>query len=81
LRDQRYIALRDVIARRATAPLRALKSKLGSRKAKTGNSTENLASDVSISASGYFSLWLLESPPSLLGCPFTDLGVNLGGND
>lgn len=34
---ERYTALRDVIATRAVAPLRALKSKLESRRQKTGN--------------------------------------------
>src|SRR6476620_6317511 len=47
---ERYTALRDVIARRATAPLRALKSKLKSRKEKTENGS---SSEISNS---YFSL-------------------------
>ncbi len=49
-RDQRYVALRDVIANRATAPLRALKSKLERRKEKTENGS---SSEISNS---YFSL-------------------------
>src|ERR1700752_246300 len=43
---ERYTALRDVLARRAPAPLRALKSKLESRKEKTGNDAENLTSNL-----------------------------------
>lgn len=49
-RAERYTALRDVIATRAAAPLRALKSKLESRKQKAGNGS---SSEISNS---YFSL-------------------------
>jgi lipopolysaccharide transport system ATP-binding protein len=49
---ERYTALRDVIARRATAPLRALKSKLESGKEKTGNGVERLTSDLGPLTSG-----------------------------
>jgi hypothetical protein len=49
---ERYTALRDVIARRATAPLRALKSKLESRKEKTGNGAGNLTSRRGVGPSG-----------------------------
>src|SRR6478736_9674148 len=50
---ERYTALRDVIARRATAPLRALKSKLERRKAKTekGSSSEISNSSFGLSTS------------------------------
>jgi lipopolysaccharide transport system ATP-binding protein len=50
---ERYTALRDVIARRATAPLRALKSKLKRRKAKTekGSSSEISNSSFGLSTS------------------------------
>src|SRR6476661_7014539 len=50
---ERYTALRDVIARRATAPLRALKSKLERRKEKTekGSSSEISNSSFGLSTS------------------------------
>jgi lipopolysaccharide transport system ATP-binding protein len=48
--SERYTALRDVIARRAAAPLLALKGKLESRRQKTGNGS---SSEISNS---YFSL-------------------------
>jgi lipopolysaccharide transport system ATP-binding protein len=63
-RDQRYVALRDVIARRATAPLRALKSKLERRKEKTENGAGNLTSDLGPLTSGRASkedFWALKN--------------------